>query len=323
MPHLEYKFDKNSLSHTPVEKDFSYFSKKFMAIAISAVMLAVVLYFTIPLFSKSVQEKELMSQNKILLEQYQKLNKTVEELTEELSTLEKLDDSVYRPFFGEQPLNKEIRDAGTGGHNQYEIYKRKGFPEITIESAEKIDRLNAMIEVQKKSYNQLLIFSKRNQDRLKHLPAIIPIHNNDLSRTGSGFGMRFHPVLKVDKMHYGIDFVAPAGTPVYATADGKVKIAHYSKTLGKMIIIDHGYGIKTVYGHLKKYNVKKGKKVKRGYIIGYVGNTGELSTGAHLHYEVHVKGKKVDPVNYFFADLTPEQYQKIVEISSSIKVSMD
>jgi murein DD-endopeptidase MepM/ murein hydrolase activator NlpD len=172
------------------------------------------------------------------------------------------------------------------------------------------------------SFRSVLKEMFSNKDRLEHLPAIMPISNEDLRRTGSGFGMRRHPILNIYRMHEGIDFHAPVGTEVYATADGIVKDVRTSETFGKMIAIDHGYGLETIYAHLNAYHVRKGQKVKRGNLIGFVGNTG-LSKGPHLHYEVHIFNREVDPVNYFFKDLTPEEYRKIVLISQSFEESMD
>jgi murein DD-endopeptidase MepM/ murein hydrolase activator NlpD len=155
-----------------------------------------------------------------------------------------------------------------------------------------------------------------------HLPAIMPVSNKDLRYTGSGFGMRFHPILRINRMHEGIDFIAPGGSEVYATADGVVTAARVSRTFGNIIEIDHGFGYQTLYAHLKAFNVKAGQAVKRGQVIAWVGNTG-LSAGTHLHYEVHHQGKETDPVHYFFNDLSPGEYERIIKLASENKTSLD
>ena len=155
-----------------------------------------------------------------------------------------------------------------------------------------------------------------------HLPAIMPVSNKDLSYTGSGFGMRFHPILRINRMHEGLDFIAPAGSEVFATADGVVANARVSGTFGNIIEIDHGFGYRTLYAHLQAFNVKAGETVKRGQVIAWVGNTG-LSAGTHLHYEVHFKGREIDPVHYFFNDLSSQEYEQIIKLASEHKTSLD
>ena len=197
-----------------------------------------------------------------------------------------------------------------------------GYPEKVVNTAKRIDRLNSHLSVQENSYRDVLKEAFRNKTRLNHLPAIMPIANDNLLLTGSGFGIRLHPILKIYRMHEGMDFFAYIGTDVYATADGIVKDVRISETFGKVIEIDHGFGMLTLYAHLSAFNVKEGQRVKRGNIIGEVGNTG-MSSGQHLHYEVHIDGKEVDPVNYYFQDLSPAEYRKVVAIAQAYEMSMD
>lgn len=188
--------------------------------------------------------------------------------------------------------------------------------------ADQLNRLYSKIEVLDYSYDDIIGKAKMNQKKMTHLPTIILIYNKDLKGTGAGFGMRIHPILGIKRMHEGMDFYARKGTDVYATADGIVSEVRFSTTFGNIVEIDHGFGYETIYGHLSKFKVKKGQKIKRGEIIGLVESTG-LSSGMHLHYEVHLNGKEVNPIYYFYADLTPAQYKQIIEQSEKELYSMD
>lgn len=270
------------------------------------------IYFTSP--------EEVMLQNEVaeLEYYYEDLQNEVERLNQILGALEKRDDDVYRIVLGAEPIDASIRNAGIGGADRYSEIREKNFKrsELVIALKEKIDKLKRKMYIQSKSYDDLLKTAMRKEEMFASIPAIQPISNQELIRLASGFGWRIHPIYKVKKLHTGIDFSAPIGTPVYATADGvvkhvKVKFSGY----GKFIEIDHGFGFRTRYAHLHDFNVKEGQKVKRGELIAYVGNTG-MSTAPHLHYEVLKNGKKIDPIHYFFNDLNPEEYEKIIELGS-------
>lgn len=283
-------------------------------IFIMAAMLVVLYtkYFTSP--------KELMLENEVaeLEYYYEDLQKEVDRLNEILGALEKRDDHVYRIVLGAEPIDASIRNAGIGGADRYSEIREKNFTRgnLVISLRERIDKLKRKMYIQSKSYDELLQNAVRKEEMFAAIPAIQPISNQELIRLASGFGWRIHPIYKVKKLHTGIDFSAPIGTPVYATADGvvkyvKVKFSGY----GKFLEIDHGFGYRTRYAHLHDFNVKEGQKVKRGELIAYVGNTG-MSTASHLHYEVLKNGKKINPIHYFFNDLNPEEYEKIVELAS-------
>ena len=199
--------------------------------------------------------------------------------------------------------------------------------EIVNSTNQKLSELDQYLAKEAYSLYGLTTTAYSHQDMLMHIPAIQPISNKDLTRVASGWGMRTHPIYNILKFHYGLDFTAPVGTPIYSTGDGVIQftiksIDKASEGYGNLIIIDHGYGYKTLYGHLNSFNIKQGKKIKRGEIIGYVGNTG-ISTGPHLHYEVIKNNQKVNAINYLFHDLTPAEYQKIINLSNSIKKSYD
>ena len=209
-----------------------------------------------------------------------------------------------------------MSNAGIGGVNRYEYLEGYDNSDRIIETAKRLDQLSKAVYVQSKSYDEVIDMAKNREPQLSSLPAIQPISNKDLTRTASGWGFRIHPIYKIRKFHYGMDFTAPTGTDVYATADGTVELVEKSRRgYGNKVIIDHGFGYKTLYAHLDGFNgLVKGKKVKRGDVIAYVGSTG-LSTAPHLHYEVHLNGKKINPINYYFEDLTAAEFDRMIELS--------
>jgi murein DD-endopeptidase MepM/ murein hydrolase activator NlpD len=210
-----------------------------------------------------------------------------------------------------------------GGVNRYADLEGYTNSNIVIETATRLDRIMKKMAEQSKSYDELISLASNMDLLVSSTPAIQPISNKDLTRTASGFGLRIHPFYKITMFHYGMDFTAPTGTPVYATGNGKVLSVKSSRTgLGNNIVIDHGFGYSTVYGHLNSFNVKTGQQVDRGDIIGFVGSTG-MSTAPHLHYEVHLNGKAVDPANYYFNDLTADEFEMMVEIASRTGQTFD
>jgi len=195
---------------------------------------------------------------------------------------------------------------------------------VIVETAKRLDLLTKAVYVQSKSYDEVVNLARSREDQLSSLPAIQPISNKDLTRTASGWGFRIHPIYKIRKFHYGMDFTAPTGTEVYATADGTIERVQKSRRgYGNLIVVNHGYGYKTLYAHLNDFNkARVGKKVARGDVIAYVGSTG-LSTAPHLHYEVHLNRKKVNPVNYYFDDLSAEEFDRMIELSMRPGQSFD
>ena len=261
---------------------------------------------------------ELRKENQELETHFEILNKEVNVAYKMLENLEERDDNIYRIIFEAEPIPSTIRQAGVGGINRYKelIDGNLKREELLVDNYIKVDELKRKLYIQTKSYDELFGMANNKEDLIAAIPAIQPIYNKDLRRVASGYGMRIDPFLKVRRMHYGLDFSVKKGTPIYATADGKVVIIKSSfGGLGKHIYLDHGNGYRTVYAHLNKFNVKKGQKVKRGELIAYSGNTGR-STSPHLHYEVHKNGEKINPINFFFNDLTPSQYEEVIRIAS-------
>lgn len=264
----------------------------------------------------SPSEKELRIENSRLLAQYNVLSRQLDESLAVLQDIQQRDDNLYRVIFQADPISPAIRKAGYGGTNRYEELLDMANAKLVINTTQKLDMLNKQLYIQSKSFDDVVELSKNHEQMLQSIPAIQPIANKDLRQTASGYGRRVDPIYGTVKFHSGMDFSAHPGTDVYATGDGKVVKMGWESGYGNTIIIDHGFGYRTVYAHLRDFRTKLGKKVVRGEVIGGVGSTGK-STGPHLHYEVHVKGQVVNPVNYYFMDLSPEDYERMIQIAAN------
>ena len=264
----------------------------------------------------SPSEKELRIENVRLLAQYNVLSHRLDEALGVMQDIQQRDDNLYRVVLQADPVSDAIRKAGYGGTNRYEQLMDMANAELVMNTTQKMDMLNRQLYIQSKSFDEVVDLCKGHDEMLKCIPAIMPVSNKDLKKTASGYGTRIDPIYNTPKFHAGMDFSANIGTPVYATGDGKVIKAGWETGYGNLIQVDHGFGYVTWYAHLSKYKVRPGQKVVRGEVIGEVGNTGK-STGPHLHYEVHVKGKVQNPVNYYFMDLSAEDYDKMVQIAAN------
>lgn len=290
---------------------------------IASVFMGFILYIFASKLIDSPKEKLLKQENSQLKSQYELLNKRMEQVTAVLEDIQRRDDEIYRIIFEAEPIAKEIREAGFGGVNRYKKLEGYKNSKLIIESADILDQITKQLYIQSKSFDEVLDMAVRKEEMLAAIPAIQPVANKELKRMASGYGMRMHPIYKRRKMHTGMDFSAEQGTEIYATGAGKVVVAKRSRRgYGNHIIIDHGYGYRTLYAHMSKINVRKGEEVIRGSVIGLVGNTG-LSVAPHLHYEV-IKGDiKVNPINYYFNDLTPEEYEQMIEFAAQPTQSFD
>jgi len=274
-------------------------------------------FFSSP--KERVLEREL-SQYRL---QTQIINKRLDKMQMLLNELANRDDNVYRVIFEAEPVPLSIRQAGYGGVDRYAELEGYNNSELLINTAKKLDKIASEIYVQSKSFDEVFKMAKNKEKMLASIPAIQPVSNKNLKRLSSFYGYRIDPIYKIKKIHAGVDFSAPKGTPVYATGEGIVIRARHSRRgYGNQVEIDHGYGYETFYAHLNKFIVKKGDKVKRGQIIGYVGNTGK-STAPHLHYEVRKNNHTVNPIYYFFNDLTPVEYDKLLDLSKLPNQSLD
>ncbi|HRT88689.1 MAG TPA: M23 family metallopeptidase [Bacteroidales bacterium] len=323
MRKARYKFNPESLSFDRITLGFRDILLRLLAYLVGSVLIAIVYGIIFAIFFDSPKEKALKHEIEQLTIQYELMNREMDNIDKILANLRETDDNLYRTIFEAEPIPASLREGGVGGINRYKELESYSNARLVVETARKLDRIKKKIVVQSKSFEELISLAREKEAMLTAIPAIMPISNNDLTRTASGWGLRIHPIYKIAKFHYGMDFTAPTGTEVYSTGDGVIEsIISSRRGYGNHIIVNHGFGYKTLYAHLDRFNVRQGQKVRRGDVIGFVGNTG-LSVAPHLHYEVELNGIKVDPSNYYFNDLTPEEYERIIEIASRSGQSFD
>lgn len=274
-------------------------------------------------FFDSPKEKMLIREIDNMTLQYELMNQKLSQISAVLDNVQDRDDNIYRVIFEADPIPKSIRKAGIGGVNRYEKLDGYTNSELIISTSQKLDQIAKQLYIQSKSFDEVIELATKKSDMLASIPAIQPVTNKELKRLSSGYGRRIDPYYKKPKFHYGVDFSAPKGTPIYATGNGTIKKTKKSRRgFGNHLVIDHGYGYESLYAHMQKYIVRKGQKVKRGDLIGYVGNSGK-STAPHLHYEVHKDGRKVNPAYYFHNDLTPEEFDRMLELAAQENQSFD
>ena len=323
MSKIKYYYDTKTLSYKPIESTGIDKFKKFIVYLTSSAILA---FFTLLIFFQyfdSPKEKRLKGEINHLLSQYEIINNDLEKIELVLDDIQNRDDNIYRTIFEADPIPTSIRKQGFGGVNRYKKLSGYSNSDLIINTSKKIDQLTKQLYLQSKSFDEIIELAKNKSKMLASIPAIQPVANKDLKRMTSGYGYRIHPIYKTRKMHYGMDYSAKVGTEIYATGDGIVsKVKRSKRGYGNYVKINHGFGYETLYAHMSKYIVKKGQKVKRGEVIGYVGNTG-ISTAPHLHYEVRKDNKKINPVNFYFNDLTPDEYEKMLELASQPNQSFD
>ena len=316
MKNKNYKYNPETLDYEEVNlsvwdkfKKLSYYL--IASIVFSFLILSIAFYNI-----RSYIQEEAAKENQSLRQEITSFNKDLNLILEVLGDIQLRDDNIYRAIFETDPYPNHKRQLGTGGNSmKYKKYENMEYGDLVIEISKKIELIEKKLASQSKSFDQVFDLTKEKQKMIKSIPSIQPVSNRDLTRIASGFGLRMHPIYKILKMHKGMDFTAPIGTEIYATGDGVVERVGWVGGYGKTIMINHGFGYKTRYAHCSKYKCRKGQKVKRGDLIGFVGNTGQ-STGPHLHYEVFKNKKQINPVNFFFNDLSPEEYDKVIEISS-------
>ena len=316
MKNKNYKYNPETLDYEEVNlsvwdkfKKLSYYL--IASIVFSFLILSIAFYNI-----RSYIQEEAAKENQSLRQEITSFNKDLNLILEVLGDIQLRDDNIYRAIFETDPYPDHKRQLGTGGNSmKYKKYENMEYGDLVIEISKKIELIEKKLASQSKSFDQVFDLTKEKQKMIKSIPSIQPVSNRDLKRIASGFGLRMHPIYKILKMHKGMDFTAPIGTEIYATGDGIVERVGWVGGYGKTIMINHGFGYKTRYAHCSKYKCRKGQKVKRGDLIGFVRNTGQ-STGPHLHYEVFKNKKQINPVNFFFNDLSPEEYDKVIEISS-------
>ena len=316
MKNTNYKYNPNTLNYEEINLTLWDKFKRLSYYLIASVVVSVLILSFSFYNIKSFIQKEAAKENQSLRQEISVFNKDLNLILEVLNDIQNKDDNIYRAIFEADHYPDHKRKLGTGGNPiKFKKYENIEYGELVVEIVQKLELIEKKLSSQSRSFDEVFEITKEKQKMLKAIPSIQPINNRDLTRIASGFGMRMHPIYKILKMHQGMDFTAPVGTEIYATGDGTVEKVGWTGGYGKTILINHGYGYKTRYAHCSKFKCKKGQKVKRGDHIGYVGNTGQ-STGPHLHYEVFKNKRQINPVNFFFNDLSHEEYDKVIEISS-------
>lgn len=310
-----YRFNTKSLTVEKVTVTIWDKIKALLRIVLAGMVFSVIVLTIGYTFFDSPKEKVLRREVEQYKLQYQIISDRMDLLASVLDDIRERDDHIYRVIFEAEPIPKTVREAAFGGSDRYAQYNGYQNSQLISETMQRLDQLTRQLYIQSKSYDDVFEMAKNKSDMLASIPAIVPLERG-AERLVSGYGYRIHPIYKTRRMHTGVDFLAPTGTPIYATGNGRVVEAERNKYgYGRMVLIDHGYGYETLYAHLNQINVKPGQEIKRGEVIGMVGNTG-ISTAPHLHYEVIKDGRKINPVNYFFNDLSPEEFEYIIEVAS-------
>jgi murein DD-endopeptidase MepM/ murein hydrolase activator NlpD len=323
MKKIKYYYNTNTLRYEKLETPLRVKLLRVLGFLSASIVTAIIIVSIAYRLFPSTKEKMLMRENEALLQNYLALDEQTKKLQQQLAQLEKRDNEVYRAIFEANPIPDSAREKELQQQKEMQLVQGMGQFDLEISILKTLTNLTHRMNAQERSYAQIDQFIKNKEELLACTPAIQPLSNKDLKRIASGFGHRIDPVYKTVKFHAGLDFTAPQGTPIYASANGVVKIAaHLGTGYGNHVVINHGYGYETLYGHMFRIKAKPGQRVKRGEIIGYVGSTGK-STGPHCHYEVHKNGRPLDPVYFFYNDLTPEQFDRIVKMASVSNQSFD
>lgn len=314
MKKASYQFNRQTLTYEEVRRSIGqriwfFFMQMIIGIGIGVVLFVIAIYVV-----DSPHEQQLKKENKLLLAQYNILSHRIDEYQKVLDDLQDRDDQLYRATFNAEPIPASIRHPGFGGTNRYEHLLDISNSELVISTTRKLDVMTKEMYVQSNSYDELIELIKQKEQRMSNMPAIRPLSGKDMKGISSGFGMRIHPISRDLKMHTGVDLNADGGSPIYATGNGTVESVGWEGGYGNCVVIDHGFGFKSLYGHCKDMLVKRGQKVKRGEKIATVGMTG-IASGNHVHYEVWVRGKIDNPVKYFFMDLSPEEYDEMLYVA--------
>jgi murein DD-endopeptidase MepM/ murein hydrolase activator NlpD len=317
MRKIKYYYNTHTLRYEKLVTPLRVKLLRFFGFVAAAFFTAFIIVTLVFRFIPSPQLKIAEARYEKMRQNYEALVSKTQDLQQEMASLEKRDNQVYRSIFEANPLPDSARAKLTEKKNEFKKVAAINDEELGNELAKTLNNISARVNYQVTSYNEIEQLIKNQGQKLASIPAIQPVSNRDLDRIASGFGMRIDPVYGTPKMHKGLDFTAPQGTPIYATGDGKVEMAGFDESgYGNHVIINNGYGYETLFGHMSRVKVRAGEVIKRGEVIGWVGSTGK-STGPHCHYEVHINGREVDPVYFFYNDLTPEQFDRILKIAST------
>ena len=317
-----YRINPETLQLERVEHGFRYWLRRSGYYILGGVCLGIIFFYIFLYFFPSPREASLMQYNNNLTAEMEVLGKQVDQMQIIMSDLSQRDDNLYRAILGAEPIPLSARMGATQQLSYYDSLARMTNTQLAADIHRKVDILEKELYVQARSYEEILELAKQQEVRMENIPAIQPVPNKDLKRMASGYGWRVDPVYHIRRFHEGMDFSAPVGTDIFATGNGVVTYSGWRQGYGETVEIDHGFRYTTRYAHCSKRIARVGQKVRRGDVIALVGNTGK-STGPHLHYEVHYNGRPVDPRNYYFYDLSPEEYDLMVQLSSNMGNMMD
>ena len=324
MSKVKYYYDSETLSYRKVEYKKGRAIGKILLFATASILMG--LLFTVAVFNFGLdtpKERKLERENANLQLQYSLLDSKMDIASEVLENIQDRDNEIYRVLLDANPIPNEVRSAGFGGVNRYDGLDGYENSEMIVSSTKRVDQITKQLVIQSKSLDEIAKLTENREKLLAAIPAVQPVSNEDLTRMASGFGYRTDPFTKRRKKHWGMDFTAPRGTPIYASGDGKIVRADASASgYGKHIRIEHGFGYISLYAHLSEYNVRKGQKVKRGDLIGYVGSTGR-SEAPHLHYEIIKDGNKINPINFYYGKLSAAEFYELLKKSQQENQSLD
>lgn len=323
MKKIKYFFNTHTLRFEKVEVPLRVRLLQTFGFIAASIVTGVIIVIVLFQYIDSPKEKLLRQQNQAYKESYSVLQERVKQLELQMNELENRDNDVYRSIFEADPIPDSARVKVMEAKKEVQLIQNLSNSDLLETMVGQLNNLSLRMAYQTKSFSEITDMVKNKEKLLKAIPAIQPVNNKNLNRVASGFGYRVDPLYKDYRLHAGLDFAAPSGTPIYATADGVVQAAGFNTDgYGNKVVINHGYGYQTLYGHMVRVKARVGQSVKRGEVIGYIGSTGK-STGPHCHYEVIKRGQKVDPVYYFYNDLTPAQFDRILKAAATNKQSLD
>ena len=317
-----YRINPETLQLEHIEHGFRYWLRRSGGYILGGICIGILFFYVFLYFFPSPREAALIQYNKNLTAQLELMNKQVDQMQVVMSDMAQRDDNLYRAILGAEPIPLSTRLGATQQVSYYDSIARMTNVQLASEVQRKVDILEKEMYVQARSYEEIVELAKNQEVRMENIPAIQPVLNKDLKRMASGYGWRVDPVYHIRRFHEGMDFSAPIGTEIFATGNSTVIFAGWKQGYGQTVDLDHEFGYSTRYAHCSKLLVRPGQKVKRGDVIALVGNTGK-SVGPHLHYEVHYQGRPVDPRNFYFYDLSPEDYDKMVQLSSNMGNMLD
>lgn len=322
MRKVYYKYNPKTQAYDRIYPTFKHraitAARRFFANAgvAAVVFIVLIMFFGLP------SEKELRNENSRLLSHYKLMSSELDDALAVLGDIRQRDDNLYRVMFNADPIPDDVRAFNFASTARYDSLENMGNAQLVIATTAKLDMLKRQLYLQSVSFDEITDLYRSKDEMYRCIPAIQPVASKNLKHMASGYGNRIDPIYGTVRYHAGMDFSAPIGTDIYATGDGIVEDAGWESGYGNCVVINHGYGYKTRYAHMSKMSVRRGEQVIRGQVIGHVGNTGK-STGPHLHYEVIVKGKTVNPVNYYYMDLTPEEYDEMIKAAEARGNMMD